>query len=139
MFSLAAIGLSACGGSGPKLVPVEGRVTLTDGTPVAYGHVILHPDAGRGNASKEVCQGMIRDGRYTIMTGARQGAPVGAYKVSIEAAKEVDPNNPYFTEWLADEKYIDPSRSNLTMEVVEGPEPGRYDFKLTPHRTQNKK
>jgi hypothetical protein len=139
MFSLTAIGLSACGRSGPQLVPVEGKVTLTDGTPVAYGHVILHPDAGRGNASKEVCQGTIRDGRYTIMTGARQGAPVGAYKVSIEAAKDVDPSNPYITEWLADEKYVDPSRSNLTMEVVESAEPGRYDFKLNPHPRQKKK
>ena len=102
---LAALALSGCGPSGPKLVPVQGRVTLTDGTPVAYGHVILHPDASKGNPSKEVCQGTIRDGSYTIMTGARTGAPVGAYTVSIEAAKEVNPNNPYFTEWLADEKY----------------------------------
>jgi hypothetical protein len=139
VFSLAALGFSGCGPSGPKLVPVQGTVTLTDGTPVAYGHIILHPDASRGNASKEVCQGTIQDGSYTVLTGARKGAPVGAYRVSIEAAKEVDPNNPYFTEWLADERYVDPDRSNLTLEVVENPEPGRYDFKLNPHPPQKKK
>jgi hypothetical protein len=83
-------------------------------------------------------QGTIRDGTYTIMTGARNGAPVGAYKVSIEAAKEVNPNNPYFTEWLADERYVDPNRSKLTVEVVENAEPGRYDFKLNPHPPQKK-
>ena len=137
--SLAAIGVSSCGPSGPKLVPVQGKVTLKDGTPVAYGHIILHPDAGRGNTSKEVCQGTIRDGSYIIMTGAKKGAPLGAYKVSIEAAKDVDPNNPYFTEWLADEKYVDPERSKLTTEVVENPEPGRYDFKLSPHPPQRTK
>ncbi len=48
----------------------------------------------------------------------------------------MDPNNPYFTEWLAHEKYIDPTRSKLTLEVVEKSEPGRYDFKLDPHPTQ---
>jgi hypothetical protein len=138
VFSLAAIGLSGCGKSGPKLVPVAGTVTLVDGTRIAYGHVILHPDTSRGNTSQEVSQGTIRDGSYTIMTGARPGAPVGAYKVSIEAAKEVNPNNPYFTEWLADERYVDPNRSNLTMDVVENPEPGRYDFKLKPHPPQKK-
>jgi hypothetical protein len=138
VFSLTLLGLSGCGRSGPKLVPVQGKVTLTNGTPIAYGHVILHPDTSKGNTSLEICQGTIQDGSYSIRTGARQGAPVGAYKVSIEAAKEVNPNNPYFTEWLADEKYIDPNRSGLTLEVVENPEPSRYDFKLNPHAPQKK-
>jgi hypothetical protein len=120
------------------LFPVQGKVTLTDGTPVAYGHVILHPDKGKGNTSQEVCQGTIQNGSYTISTGARAGAPPGAYTVSIEAAKEVDANNPYFTEWLADEKYIDPTRSNLSLEVVQKPEPAKYDFKLDPHPQQQK-
>ena len=70
------------------------------------------------------------------MTGAREGAPVGADKVSIEAAEEVDEKNPYFTEWLADEKYVNPETSRLTADVVETPEPGRYDFKLDPHPTR---
>src|SRR5688572_25389543 len=89
---LAAVGLAGCGEKGPHLAPVQGKVSLTDGTPVVYGHVILHPDLSRGNTSLEMSQGTIRDGVYTIMTGAREGAPPGKYKVSIEAAKEVDPN-----------------------------------------------
>ena len=133
---LAVIGLVGCGPSGPKIFPVQGRVTLTDGTPILFGHVILQPDKAQGNQSMEVCQGTIQNGSYTIMTGARPGAPLGAYTVAIEAAKEVDANNPYFTEWLADEKYIDPTRSKLTLVVVEKPEPGRYDFKLDPHPPQ---
>lgn len=136
LVTLTAIGLCSCGPTGPKLFPVQGKVVLTDGTPIAYGHVILHPDAESGNTSQEICQGTIQDGSYTIMTGARTGAPAGKYKVCIEAAKETDANNPYVTEWLADEKYINPSRSNLKMEVVANPEPARYDFKLDPHPPQ---
>ena len=128
--------LSGCGEAGPHLAPVQGNVTLTDGTPIEYEHVILHPDVSRGNTSLEMSQGTIRQGMYTIMTGAREGAPPGKYKVSIEAAKEVDPNNPYFTEWLADEKYVNPDRSGLTMDVVEEGQPGQYDFKLNPHPPQ---
>ncbi len=138
VLGLAALGMSSCGPSGPKLVPVQGKVNLTDGTLITYGHVVLYPDTSKGNNSKDISQGTIRDGSYSIQTGAKQGAPLGAYKVGIEAAKEVDPNNPYFTEWLADEKYVDPNRSGLTMEVVENPEPNRYDFKLTPHAPQKK-
>jgi hypothetical protein len=130
------LGPAGCGPDGPKLVTVKGRVTLKDGSPIKFGHVILHADRAKGNNSKEVSQGTIRDGEYTIMTGAREGAPVGAYRVSIEAAAEVDERNPYFTKWFADEKYVNPNTSKLTMDVVEQPESGRYDFKLDPHAPQ---
>jgi predicted small lipoprotein YifL len=139
VLSLVAVGLAGCGESGPKLEPVTGKVTLVDGTPVIFGHVILHPDLSRGNQSMEMSQGTIREGVYTIMTGAREGAPAGKYKVSIEAAKEVDPNNPYFTEWLADEKYVNPDKSGLLLDVVEEAAEGAYDFKLNPHPPQIKR
>jgi hypothetical protein len=135
LFSLSAF--SGCGKGGPKLYPVRGKVTLTDGSPVKYGHVILHADASQGNNTKEVSQGTIRNGEYTIMTGVwGEGAPPGAYRVSIEAADEVDEKNPYFTKWFADEKYVSPDTSQLSIIVVEKPEPGRYDFKLDPHPPQ---
>jgi hypothetical protein len=50
----------------------------------------------------------------------------------------VDPNNPYVTEWFADQKYVYPDTSKLTMEVAENPEPGRYDFQLDPAPRQKK-
>ena len=85
----------------------------------------------------EVSQGTIRNGEYTVQTGARDGAPAGAYKVSIEAADEVDEKNPYFTKWFADEKYCSPDTSGLTMDVTESPAAGQYDFtKLEPHAPQ---
>ena len=131
------LALTGCGPGGPKLYPVSGRVTLNDGTPVKYGHVILHADRAKGNTTNEVAQGTIRDGEYTINTGTRPGAPAGAYKVVIEAAAEVDEKNPYFTKWFADEKYTDLEKSGLTLEVVEAPAAGQYDFtKLDPHPPQ---
>lgn len=137
---LATVGLFfavGCEPAGPKLYPVSGKVTLKDGTPVKFGHVILHADRAKGNSTNEVSQGTIRDGEYTINTGMRPGAPAGAYKVSIEAADEVDEKNPYFTKWFADEKYCSPDTSGLTMEVVESPAAGRYDFTtLAPHPPQ---
>lgn len=125
-----------CGPQGPKLYPVSGKVTLKDGTPVKYGHVILHADASQGNSTNEVAQGTIRNGEYTINTGMRPGAVAGAYKVSIEAADEVDEKNPYFTKWFAHEKYVNPETSGLKMVVAEAAEPGRYDFQLDPHPPQ---
>jgi hypothetical protein len=136
VFFLAAIVLGGCGPSGPKLAPVEGKVTLKDGTPVEFGYIILHPEVSKENPSLDVCQGTIQQGSYTILTDVRQGAQAGKYRVSIQAAKGIDPTNPYFTEWLADEKYVDPAKSKLTLEVVETPEPGRYDFQLDPHPKQ---
>jgi hypothetical protein len=139
MGCLLALAVSSCGKSGPKFAPVEGKVTLTDGKLVAFGYVVLYPDAGRGNTSMDRPTGGIVDGFYSVQTGAKKGAPLGVYKVGIEAGKVGDAANPYFTEWLADEIYVNPERSNLRMEVVENPEPGRYDFKLRPHPTQKKK
>jgi len=131
-FALGVATLTGCGSKEVKLVTVSGKVTLTNGQTVSHGYVNLHPDESKGNKSKDLHQGQIKDGVFTIMTGAREGAPTGHYRVTIEAAKDVDPNNPYFTEWLADEKYVDLTRSGLTMEVVETPDPGRYDYKLDP-------
>jgi hypothetical protein len=127
---------AGCGPSGPKLHPVSGKVTLKDGTPVKFGHIILHADASQGNTTPEVAQGTIRNGEYTLNTGTRAGAVAGAYKVSIEAADEVDEKNPYFTRWFAHEKYVNPETSGLKMVVVEAAEPGRYDFQLDPHPPQ---
>lgn len=135
-FAALPLLLAGCGPTGPKLYPVSGKVTLKDGTPVKFGHVILHPDGGKGNPSQEVPHGTIRNGEYSISTGANAGATAGAYRVSIEAADEVDEKNPYFTRWFAAEKYVNPDTSKLTLEVVEGAEPGRYDFKLDPHPPQ---
>jgi hypothetical protein len=131
-----AVGLvvaAGCGPDGPTTYPVSGSLALTTGKPVPHGYITFHPDPGKGNTSKQVAIGYIKDGRYALKTGDRDGAPPGWYKVTVEAANEVDPNNPYVTEWFADEKYTSQDQSGLAVEVVPKADPGRYDFKLNPH------
>lgn len=129
-----ALAVAGCGEGGPKVLPVEGRVTvggkpLTSGT----GTVIFYPDSARGNTSKEEPRGALdAEGRYRLRTGTRDGAAPGWYRVAVTAAKQLDPNNPYFTDWLIPERYIDPKTSNLSVQVVEEPGPGTYDLKLDP-------
>jgi hypothetical protein len=135
----AASLLGGCEPSGPPVYPVEGKVSLKDGTPIEFGYIILYPIVNKDEKTTlDVCQGTIQQGKYTIMTDVRQGAQPGNYRVSIQAAKDINPTNPYVQEWLADEKYVDPFTSKLTLEVVEMPEPGRYDFKLDPHPSQKR-
>lgn len=132
LLCLLCLGLVGCGARGPKLVPVEGKVTLGD-KPVTNGTVILYPDLARGNQSPEEPRGEIdAQGNFKVTTGARTGAAPGAYKVAVTAAEKIDPNNPYFTKWLVPEKYIDFRTSGLSFEVVENAPPGTYNLKLAP-------
>jgi hypothetical protein len=95
--------------------------------------VILFPDAQAGNQSNEEPRGNIEsDGSYRVQTHIKDGAPLGWYRVTVTAAEQIDPKNPYFTNWLIPTKYVDPKTSRLRYEVVENPSPGRYDIKLDP-------
>src|SRR5687767_9559996 len=86
--SLAAAAIGGCGPSLPTVYPVEGKVSLKDGTPIEFGYVILYPIVNKDEKTTlDVCQGTIQQGGYTIMTDVRQGAQLGSYRVSIQAAK----------------------------------------------------
>lgn len=130
----AALVLAAgCGDDGPKLVPVEGVVALSTGAPLHYGTVTFYPDPDRGNDSKELPIGSLNpDGSFKLTCGTRTGAPVGWYKVGVSGAEPVREDNPYNPKWIAQPKYQDPTKSGLTAEVIEAPEPGRYTFKVEP-------
>lgn len=126
---VAAFISAGCGG-GSKLPQVQGKVTLA-GQPLRTGFVIFHPDAARGNHSREEPRADIDvDGNYVLLTRLEKGAATGWYKVAVTAADQLDPNNPYFTKWLIPEKYIDPKTSGLAVLVVESAAPGAYDLKL---------
>lgn len=131
--SAVALAAAGCGENGPVYYEVSGKVTLKDGTPIKSGFVIFYPDGRKGNKSRESSTGSIKDGTYVLKSGMHDGCPPGTYRVSVEAAMEVDEKNPYATKWLAHEKYVHPDKSQLTAVVVETPEAGRYDFKLDPH------
>lgn len=80
--------LSGCGDSGEVLYPVHGRV-LKNAEPIqpATGFVVLQPDAERGNEATVEPAGRIEpDGRFTVYTNDRSGAPPGWYRVVVTAS-----------------------------------------------------
>jgi len=114
---------SGCGGKEEVPVfPVQGRVTL-DKVPFTSGIVGLHADPERGNAYKGVFPWGRPDakGNYMVQTQGRDGAPLGAYKVTI--TPDVDGPQP-------NRKYAKVETTDLSLEVSEAPEPGAFDLRL---------
>jgi hypothetical protein len=135
----AVASLSGCGKDKVGLVQVEGKVMLgakvlaTDAH--TTGTVVLHPDKSKGNASLEEPRGPIdSEGNFKIATGTKPGAAPGWYKVTVDAAKVIDPKNPYHSAsgFLMPERYLDKETSKLAFEVVENAPAGTYDLKLDP-------
>lgn len=130
----AAVALTAGCSGGPTLHPVEGTVYM-DGNPVQAGerltgYVVLHADSARGNTNMEDTKGVIgADGRYTVYTRDKQGAPGGWYFVTVDLAR-TNPNDPYDYKPLVDQKYLDKKKSGLEFEVVPNPAKDRYDVRL---------
>ena len=118
---LTALG---CGGGGPtyKVVPVEGKITV-DGVPMSSGSpVAFVPDASKNNTLQVVPNAMTTaDGSYKLLTEGRPGAPPGWYKVTISSMGG-PPMNP---------KYGSRDQTDLSIEVVDNPAPGRYDLKVS--------
>jgi hypothetical protein len=128
---LFAVLVSGCEQSGPKMIQVEGKVTYK-GKPVPRGYVSFYAEPKKGNQSMEVPIGIIEDGEYHVMTRTKEGMTPGWYKVTVNAAKQIDPENPYFTEWLVPEKYSLDKTSKIEVEVVEKPAAGAYDIHIEP-------
>ena len=132
VFSVVLAGVVGCGSSGEPRAPVAGKV-LWRGQPLSSGAVVFRPDAAKGNDSKEVALSPIdAEGNYRLNTRIKEGVAPGWYNVAVTAAEETNAKDPYFTEWLIPQKYINPRTSNLRFEVVKEPAPGAYDIKLAP-------
>lgn len=130
----AACALVAGCGGGPTLQTVEGTVYV-DGAPVqtgetVTGYVVFRADPARGNTNMEDTKGDIGpDGKYTIYTRDKKGAPTGWYFVTVDLAR-TNPKDPYDYKPMIPESFLDPSKSGLAFEVVKDPKPGRYDIQL---------
>jgi hypothetical protein len=135
----ATLSLPGCGPGGARLVPVVGKVMVGDKLLTmdanTTGTVILYPDKAKGNDSLEEPRGTLdSSGTFKIFTGTKPGAAPGWYKVTVDAARVIDPKNPYHSasSWLHPERYIDKEKSKLAFEVVENAAPGAFDLKLDP-------
>jgi len=122
---------AGCGGSDglPRLYPVRGQILL-DGKPAPDATVVFEPirksegDFGRpGNAYSDA------DGKIVPWTlRAGDGLPAGTFRVGIISQKQI--GGPQLTEsisseqyrrvkweWLVPERYSDPRKSNIEVEV----------------------
>src|SRR5262245_44931487 len=113
------------------LLPVKGRITV-DNLPVHTGNVTFYPDTPKGQGTRHQPTGILDEaGNYELfVTGGKKGAPPGWYKVVVYAVDDPQPGKP--NKYLVNKKYADVDTTTLRIEVSANPEPGRYDFKLTP-------
>ncbi|MDR3109098.1 MAG: carboxypeptidase-like regulatory domain-containing protein [Planctomycetaceae bacterium] len=104
--------VAACVGCGSKGFRVDGKVTLSDGKPVARGQITFTSDTFSAGGET------IADGTYTI-----HNIPAGTYRVTVKASGEsqsdpkVDVADVKPAKPVVDKKYNDPATSGLTCEV----------------------
>jgi hypothetical protein len=117
---LSAALLSGCGGSGPEVAPVSGRVTL-DGAPFAGARIRFQPEAGGGSPSYGAAD---RDGNYVLGYKRNiQGAQPGIHTVTIQAGAGGEGSTPLKL----------PARYNTQTELrkeVKSGEDNTIDFEL---------
>jgi hypothetical protein len=126
--------LAACGcsehGVGP-CEPVHG-IVLLDGRPLrgVVGSVDFVPDRSKGNNSTFVAHGTLDgEGRYTLSTKGKEGAPPGWYKVVVSATPPGADRDS--AKLSVHPRYAAEATTTLTREVVANAPPGAYDLKLT--------
>jgi hypothetical protein len=120
------------GGCGPKkeqlkLVPVSGSVKVGD-QPLDGGYIRFIADPSQGNAVKANPTGKIKDGRFELRSNGEAGAPLGKYKVTIISQ---GPGMDLKSRFVVDQKYASIQKTPISVEVVENPAEGTYDFKVT--------
>jgi hypothetical protein len=126
---VAAVLACGCGDGSGKVLPVQGTVTL-EKEPLAKGTITFHPDKSKGNNATVTPVGTIENGKYSLATRSKEGAPPGWYKVTITSTVPSNPKDEYSVpKSVISEKYNDPSKSGLTAEVKEGK--STYDFTVT--------
>jgi hypothetical protein len=150
---IATLGLvtaAGCGGDGPAVAKVTGKVTLK-GAPIKGASVQFHPEKG------PMAIGITDDqGNFTLTTNGRPGAPIGLSKVAISKAAPAPtggsmPANPTPEDMAkmaaqsakggtlkrteppkseVPEQYGNPSTSNLTADVSTNAANNTFEFNL---------
>jgi hypothetical protein len=109
MIALLLVGCGSSGPARPALNPVKGKVTLGNGTPLAFGTIGFEPAGGRAYR----CSGKIGpDGTFELETSSEKGATAGKYKVSV--------NLPPNKKNSVPKKFQSDDTSGIEVEVVSG-------------------
>jgi hypothetical protein len=131
---LLALTVFSAGCGGTKHVPVTGQVTV-GGQPLKSGTVTYHPDKEAGNTQpySDLPHGTVdENGKYTLATGGKPGAPAGKYKVTVASTVPSNPKDPYsLPKHLTDKANAEVSTTSLTKEVKADAPAGHYDIPLT--------
>jgi hypothetical protein len=123
-----------------KTLPVAGKVTLDDRPLSATTTIVLFkPNAAKGNTSSFEPTGTVdAQGNYNLATRGKKGAPPGWYKVTVtatelrsDAATDRHRHSRPSPRSLLPARYGVAGTTTLEVEVVEKPETGAYDLKLT--------
>jgi hypothetical protein len=119
----------ACGGSGPEMARVTGKVSY-QGKPVAKGLVTFVSTGNTRNATGQ----LDPNGYYKLQTEtAGDGAELGDYQVTVYAHDEqvldYKPKVPVKAERRTPEKYESPKTSGLNRTVKGGS--NEFNFELT--------
>jgi len=101
-----------------------------DGAPLKGGVLHFYPDPAKGNEHRIDCLSPVRSGKYNLITQAvrdahtGEGVPLGWYKVYLYT------DVPGFNSKIH-ERFTDPNKTTIWVEVVDNPAPGAYDIKFT--------
>ena len=127
-------GLS-CAPKEPVLVPVSGRVRLTDGRPVTTGIVEAIHESGKSTARGK----LDAEGRFTLKTGDHEGAQIGKYVVIVQQMIIADgaPNHvgKHTAHLVIHAKYAKPETSGLARSV-EPNSKNEWNLELEPAATK---
>ena len=133
-FCLAAVcslGLTGCGDSGPRVVPVKGTVTFKN-QPIGKINVMFVPADLKGLIAEGTTD---ESGKFELQTRTPgDGAMMGSYKVSFKYVSDVIPDMPGFTGGVKPEpspipaKYADENKSGFTATV--DTDASKNDFKF---------
>ncbi len=123
----AILALAGCQQAPPPdrlpVVPVEGALTF-DGRPIPGALVVFHPtDTALLDRLPPPRATVREDGTFTLTTYvAGDGAPVGAYKVTVEWRKLMDRDGDVIAgPNVLPDRYRRPQSTDLVAHVVDGP------------------
>ena len=108
--------LAVLGCGDPNWGSANGTV-INNGNPLTSGVVAFHPT----NNGPVAVASISPDGRFKAMTGAKEGLPVGEYKVTVIDQTIPKMGTTETAKLLTPAKYISEKTTDLTISIKAGP------------------